>query len=69
MHRRFLQILSLAVCLALLPASALAKGGKGGGPPADKGKGASKHGSKHKDKHHDEDNRSEERRVGKECRL
>ena len=50
MHRRFLQILALTVCLGLLPAAALAKGGKGGGPPGDKGKSFSEHGSKDKDK-------------------
>ena len=54
MHRRFLQILSLAVCLGLLP-TAFAKGGKGGGPPAGKGKGSSEHGSKGKDKDRDKD--------------
>lgn len=54
MHKRLLQVLGLAVCLGLLPAYAYDKGGKGGGPPADKGKGKSsnEHGSKDKDKHH-----------------
>lgn len=50
MHKRLLQVLALAVCLGLLPAAAYDKGGKGGGPPADKGKSSSEHGNKDKDK-------------------
>jgi hypothetical protein len=50
MHRRFLQVLALTVCLGLLPAAAWAKGGKGGGPPVDKGKSSSAQGSKDKGK-------------------
>ena len=65
MNKRFLQILALSVCLALLPASAFAKGGKGGGPPADKGKRSSEHGSKDKEKHHDEDNDRDEHHAGR----
>ena len=57
MRSRMLRILALAVCLGLLPAAAYAKGGKGGGPSADRGKSSSERGSqeKDKDKHHDDD--------------
>jgi hypothetical protein len=50
MHRRILQVLALGACLGLLPAAAYAKGGQGGKPSANKGKGSSQHGSKEKDK-------------------
>ena len=68
MHRRLLQVLTLGVCLGLLPAAAYAKGGKGGGPPAGKGKGASERGFKDKDRdrdRHHEDNDRDEHRAGR----
>jgi hypothetical protein len=55
MRSRMLRILALAVCLGLLPAAADAKGGKGGGPPADKGRNSSGQSVQEKDKHHDDD--------------
>lgn len=59
MSKRILQILALAVCLGLLPAAAYAKGGKGGGPPTDKGKSSSARGSGENDRHHGDNDRDD----------